>query len=127
MRTSAPTKVPFRGSAIALDNSVSTQTLGIGSDYQTDNPTWETALGFRGIYRLWEQADKRSVLVGGSVALIHEFTNSDTTTERGEWTLTDAELLLGYSQKLAENGPFRTGYPACSAHALAPDVAGKRQ
>jgi hypothetical protein len=101
-------KIPFRGSAIALDNSVSTQTLGIGSDYQSSNPTWEVALGFRGIYRLWEQVDERSVLVGGSVALIREMTNSDTTTERGEWTLTDAELLLGYSQKLAESGPYRT-------------------
>ena len=100
--------IPFRGSAISYDNSVSTQTLGVGSDYQSNNPTWEMALGFRGLYRLWEEPDQRSVLVGGSLALIHEMTNSDTTTERGEWTLTDAELLLGYSQKLAENGPFRT-------------------
>lgn len=100
--------IPFRGSRLSLDQSVTTQTLGIGQDYQSSNPTWEMALGFRGLYRLWEQVDERSVLVGASLALLHEFTNSDVTTERGEWTLTDAELLLGYTQKLAASGPYRT-------------------
>jgi hypothetical protein len=101
-------KVPFRGSTLALDNSASAQTLGIGSDYQSRNPSYEIALGVRARYLLWEQPEERSVSVAAALALVHEFTDSDSTTERGEWTFTDLELLLAFNQRLAGGQGYKT-------------------
>ncbi len=102
-------KQPFRGSSLAIDNSASTETLGIGQDYQSRNPNYELAFSLRARYALWERAEnQRSLGLGANIALVREFTNSDVTTEQGEWTFTDAELVLGYGQRLFESGPYKT-------------------
>ena len=108
----------FRGSTLALDNSASTQTLGIGEDYQSDNPSYEAGLSFRPRYLLWEELGVRSVSVRGGIDLIREFTDSDSTTERGEWTFSDTELGIVYGQNLADGDGYKTdlglGVPSLS-------------
>ncbi len=102
-------KLPFRGSSLAIDNSATTETLGIGQDYQSRNPTYELAFSLRARYVLWENDEQeRSLSLGANLALVREFTNNDATTERGEWTFTDAELVLGYGHRLLESGPYKT-------------------
>jgi hypothetical protein len=108
-------KFPSRiqGSMLALENSVTAQTLGVGSDYQSYNPTYDVQLALRARYRFWWEGDDRSLSLAGRVALIREMTNSDTTTNHGEWDvngadLTDAEVVLNYSHELAESGKYRT-------------------
>lgn len=101
-------KVPFRGSTLALDNSATAHTLGLGADYQSRNPTYELGFALRARYLLWEEKDARSVGLGGTIALLREFTDSDVTTERGEWTFTDAELAVLYQQRLAGGDGYKT-------------------
>src|SRR4051794_39404006 len=43
-------KLPFRESWLILDNAVTTQTVGVGSSYQSSNPTYEMSLAFRPRY-----------------------------------------------------------------------------
>jgi hypothetical protein len=40
--------------------------------------------------------------------VFREFTNSDTTTNRGEWSFADSALLLAYTRLLASDGDFKT-------------------
>ncbi|HVJ19761.1 MAG TPA: hypothetical protein VM686_30300 [Polyangiaceae bacterium] len=98
----------FRGSALVLDNSASTQTLGVGEDYQSSNPSYEGALSLSPRYLLWEQPKVRSVGVRGRIDLIHEFTDSDSSTERGEWTFSDTEIGLAYAQNLLDSDGYKT-------------------
>lgn len=92
-------RVPFRASTFYWDHSATTHTLGLGSDYQSRNPTYEMAFGFR---PRWYFVDRRgeSLSARADVALVRELTNSDVTTRVGEWTFTDAELWLAYVRTL---------------------------
>lgn len=75
------------------DHSATTQTLGIGSDVQSRNPTYEMSFRILPRFYLWERPGS-NLSVRGDIQLIREFTNSDVTTRRGEWTFTDGELSL---------------------------------
>ena len=92
-------KVVFRGSTLYWDHSATTSTLGVGSDYQSRNPTYEMAFGLRPRY-YFRDVQGESVSARGDIALLREFTNSDATTREGEWTFTDAELWLAYAKTL---------------------------
>lgn len=83
----------FRGTVLSWDNSVTTQTLGIGGDYQSTNPTYEMMFRLAPRYSIYEK-EGRELAARADVRLVREFTNSDRTTERGEWTFTDTELWL---------------------------------
>jgi hypothetical protein len=104
-----PPKVPFRGSLLFWDNSVSTETIGVGQDPQTRNPLYEMSLVFRPRWYFYD-TDVETVSVRGDVALVREITNSDTTTERGETTLTDAQLFGAYSRQLYVDGDYQTTF-----------------
>jgi hypothetical protein len=98
---------PFHDSLLIWDHSATTQTLGIGADYQSRNPTYEMTLRLAPRYYLLDEA-ARSLSVRADVRLVREFTNSDTTTERGEWDFADSELSLAYAQTVAETSQNRT-------------------
>jgi hypothetical protein len=83
----------FHDSLAIWDHSVTASTLGIGDDVQTRNPTYE--MSFRAVPRFYLiDGTARTLSLRADVQLIREFTDSDTTTERGEWTFTDAEVWL---------------------------------
>jgi hypothetical protein len=94
-----PEKLPWHDSLLVWDHSVTTQTLGIGADYQTSNPTYEMTLRLAPRYYFIDERD-RSLSLRADVRLLREFTNSDSTTERGEWTFADTELALTGIQTL---------------------------
>lgn len=89
----AKVRLKFRGSWLILDNAVNTQTVGIGSDYQSANPRYEVSLSFRPRYYLYE-SDEHEVFVSGRADVIREITNNDATTREGETTLSDFTLFL---------------------------------
>jgi hypothetical protein len=95
-------RVPFRGSTLFWDNAASIDTLGVGQDYQSGNPVYEMAFGFRPRY-YFRDVDAESLSVRGDIALLREFTDSDSTTERGEWTFTDAEVWLAYVRRVNDS------------------------
>lgn len=93
--------LPWHGSVFIWDHAVGTQTLGIGEDYQSSNPTYEMTLRLAPRYYFVD--DKAlSVSLRADARLLREFTNSDTTTERGEWTFLDTELWLAEVLKLRD-------------------------
>ncbi|HWA71878.1 MAG TPA: hypothetical protein VG937_06085 [Polyangiaceae bacterium] len=98
---------PFHDSVLIWDHSVTTQTLGIGADYQSRNPTYEMTLRLAPRYYLIDDA-ARSLSVRADVRLVREFTNSDTTTERGEWDFADSELSLLDAETIAATSQNRT-------------------
>ncbi len=93
----------FRDSIVSWEHNFSAETVGVGSDVQSKNPTYTMGLAGRGRYYLVdEKRDK--VFVLGSLGLYREFTNSDSTTNRGETSLSDAELGLVYAPRLRGSG-----------------------
>ena len=94
-------RVPFRASTLFWDNAASVDSLGVGEDYQSRNPVYEMALGFRPRY-YFRDVEGESLSARGDIALVREFTDSDSTTERGEWTFTDAEVWLAYVRRVNE-------------------------
>jgi hypothetical protein len=93
-------KLPFRESWLILDNAVTTQTVGVGSSYQSSNPTFEMSLGFRPRYFFVDSNATHEWHVGGRIDLVHEFTNNDQTTKEGETTFSDAILYFADKWKI---------------------------
>lgn len=89
----------YHDSVIAWENHVTAATLGIGDDPQSRNPTY--TMGFSGQGRFYLRDELGDWLyVGANLGLYREFTNSDSTTQRGEWALTDGDLALHYVRRL---------------------------
>jgi len=80
---------------------VNTQTVGVGSDYQSSNPTYEMSLSLRPRYYLHTSTD-HEVYLSGRADVIREITNSDVTTREGETTLSDFTLFAAHKWKLVE-------------------------
>jgi hypothetical protein len=100
-------KLVWRGTTFLWDNSATTETVGIGQDTQTENPTYEMTFSLRPRYYFYTD-DDQNLSVRAEVGVFREFTNSDTTTERGEWSFADSSLLLAYTRVLASDGDFKT-------------------
>src|SRR5215207_316981 len=90
----APPKLPpYHHSVFSWEHHLSTETVGVGDEPQTHNPTYTMGLSAEPRYYLRDDPGRLlSVrLVGG---LAREFTNSDSTTQRGEWAFEDTNLAL---------------------------------
>jgi hypothetical protein len=101
--------VPWHDSVFIWDHSATAETVGIGSDVQSRNPTYEMSFRIAPRYYLLD-VERRDLSVRGDLALIREFTDSDTTTRRGEWTFTDAELWLLLNETLYEAPGTKTDF-----------------
>src|SRR5262245_12881100 len=44
----------WRGSTLSWNNSATTETLGVGQDVQSENPTYEMAFGLSPRYTFWD-------------------------------------------------------------------------
>ena len=83
----------FHDSWFVWESSTTTQTFGLGSDYQTKNPTSE--MMFRLLPRFYLRDEPRwNMAVRTDLRLIRELTNSDSTAERGQWDFVDAPIWL---------------------------------
>jgi hypothetical protein len=102
-------ELPWRGTNLVWDQSASGQTVGLGQDYQSDNPSYEMSLALKPVYYVYDDAEQ-DVSVRGDIGVFRELTNSDTTTKRGETSLTDAQLFGAYSRQLYEDGDYKTKF-----------------
>jgi hypothetical protein len=91
----------FHGSTVLLDQSATTQTVGVGSDFQSANPTYEWWLAVKPQYYLIEKED-RFLRVGLWANATLEMTNSETTTRSREVQLGPTYLSLVYGQALRD-------------------------
>jgi hypothetical protein len=101
-----PQKLPaYHHSVFSWEHHVSTETVGVGDDPQSSNPTYTMGLAARTRYYLRDDPGRLlSVRLEGG--LYREFTNSDSTTQRGEWSFSDTSLALVYAHRFL--GPTDT-------------------
>lgn len=107
-KTEKKKPLPWAGTSLGWDHSATTETVGIGRDTQTLNPTYEWTLMLNPRYKVFSD-DDQSVSVLAGLGISREFTNSDITTDRGEWTLTDWTLAAVYNRTLLKDGDYKTG------------------
>lgn len=88
---------PYHGTFFFWEHNVSAETVGVGDDVQSRNPTYTMGLGAKTRWYLLDEPGNR-LSIRADAALYREFTNSDSTTQRGELSPSDAELLLSYSR-----------------------------
>jgi hypothetical protein len=100
-------KLPWRGTTLNWAHRVSAQTLGVGADYQSSNPYYEWFFSFRPRYYIWQEGDN-TLSIRGTANAVTELTNSDSTTDRGEFLFDDISLALTAAFMLAKDGDYRT-------------------
>jgi hypothetical protein len=114
----------WHGSVLLIDQSMTTQTAGIGADYQSANPTYEWWIAFKPQVFLFERAkDRLSINLWTNLYL--ELTNSDTTTEKRELLLGPTYLWSSYARTLAERGGYKTTVTAGPRLTLPTDEAAR--
>jgi len=91
------------------DNSATTDSVGIGQDRLSEDPTYDMTFSLRPAYKFINE-EKWSLAVSAEIGAAREFTNSNITTKRGEWTLTDARLQSSYNRVLYSDGDVATSF-----------------
>ncbi len=94
-------------SAVSWTQSASGDTVGLGQDYQSQNPTYDWSFSLSPVFELYK-TKRLSVNLSGDISTYREFTNSDGTTRRGEWEFGDIQADAGMSLLLHKDGLYRT-------------------
>jgi hypothetical protein len=97
--TLEPAPSRWRGSTLVLDQSATSQTLGVGSDYQSANPTYELWLAFKPRYTFFDGATN-TLAAGLWTNLFLEVTSSETTTRYHEPVLGPTFLTGAWGRRL---------------------------
>jgi hypothetical protein len=95
----APDQTPFRGSTFLFDQSMSTQSLGVGGDYQSRNPIYEHWYSFRPRYTPYN-GENDSFDIALRIDVFHELTNSDASVKEREPLLGDPFITPNYGVNL---------------------------
>jgi hypothetical protein len=97
----------WRGSILLFDQSTTTQTVGVGGDYQSYDPTYEWWLAFKPRYAIFDRG-RDALTVNLWMNAYLELTNSDTTTRAHEILLGPTYLWASYARVLRERGGYKT-------------------
>ncbi|MEO5770057.1 MAG: hypothetical protein ABIS92_17005 [Polyangia bacterium] len=101
--------IPWHGSTLLFDQSLTTQTVGVGADYQSANPTYEWWVALKPRYFVYEtRATAVSVNLWANLFL--ELTNSDTTTRRRETVIGPTYLWASYARTLGARRGYKTTF-----------------
>ena len=100
-------RLPWRGSTFLFDQSVTTQTLGMGKDYQSRNDVYEWWFAFKPRYTFFERG-KEALSLHVWMNLYLELTNSDTTATQHEPVIGPTTLWGLYTYTFYENAGYRT-------------------
>lgn len=119
-----PRKLKWRGTTLEWDNDASAETVGLGQSYLSRDPYYDMQFTLRPRYYIYDDSAANVATIGSAVAAaratkttislrgvfggLREFTNSDTTTQQGEWTLTDWEVYAALQHQLFKSGDFVT-------------------
>ncbi len=97
--------VPWHDSTVLWQQRVTTQTVGVGGDYQSDNPYYDWIFYVRPRYYLWEN-ERSSLSVRGQIGASVELTNSDTTTDENEFLLDDTLIAFSPEHAFVRDGEY---------------------
>jgi hypothetical protein len=99
--------LPWHGTVLIFDQSFTTQSVGVGDDYISDNPVYEMNLSFRPRYYFYED-DTHSFYAGLRLEASRELTNSDLTTRDNETLIGNSYLDAVYGVKVYKSGDWIT-------------------
>ncbi len=105
--TPAPKQVPWHESTVLWSQRASTQTLGVGADYQSRDPYYDWVFYLRPRYYFWEN-ERTSLSVRGQIWAALEFTDSNTTSERHEFFPEDTLVSLTLQHAFVQDGEYLT-------------------
>jgi hypothetical protein len=114
----------WHDSTLTLDQSVTTQTVGIGADYQSANSLYEWWVAVRPSYALYEDAHQ-SLSIKAWANLYYELTNSDTTTYANEPVIGPTFVWASYTRKLRDRDGFKTSFGVGPRFTLPTDKAAR--
>ncbi len=117
-------RMAWHGSTLLFDQSVTTQTIGIGKDYQSYNPVYEWWVAFKPRYYVFER-EKDALSLHLWMNLYLELTNSDTTTTKREPVLGPTTAWASYAYTLHERDGYRTAVNIGPRIALPTDRASR--
>jgi len=118
------TRLPWHGSMLLFDQSVTTQTVGLGPSYQSADPVYEWWLAFKPRYALYE-SHKESFALNLWMNVYLELTNSDTTTTKHEPVLGPTWLSAIYGRTLFEGDGYKTSVSVGPRLGLPTDMASR--
>lgn len=97
----------YHHSIFSWEHAVTTQTVGVGDTPQSANPTYIMGFVAKTRYYLLDDTPAgKHFSFRLDAGLYREFTDSDATTKRGEWTFSDTELASVYARRF--RGPADT-------------------
>jgi hypothetical protein len=97
----------WRGSIVLFDQSITTQTVGVGADYQSADPTYEQWVALKPRYTLWDRGTS-AVSLNLWLNAYLELTNSDTTTREHEVLLGPTYLWAIYGHTFRDQRGYKT-------------------
>ena len=97
----------WRGSILLFDQSITTQTVGVGTDYQSYDPTYEWWVALKPRYTLWDRGTS-AVSLNLWLNAYLELTNSDTTTREHELLLGPTYFWAIYGHTFRDAGGYKT-------------------
>jgi hypothetical protein len=97
----------WRGSILLFDQSMTTQTVGVGGNYQSYDPTYEWWLAFKPRYTIFDRG-RDALTVNLWINAYVELTNSDSTTRAHELLLGPTYLWASYARVLRDRGGTKT-------------------
>ncbi|MEM9696261.1 MAG: hypothetical protein AAGA56_27195, partial [Myxococcota bacterium] len=101
-----PARLPWRGSSTSWNNSVTTEALGVGSDFQsTNNQRYVQTFGLALNYWFVDQ-DRWSIAFQTAPSLSVELTNSDTTNTLREPQFNDLPVQFVF-RRILHSDPSR--------------------
>jgi transcriptional regulator with GAF, ATPase, and Fis domain len=110
-----PKPLVWAGSSIFIDQSVNTETVGVGRDYQSRNPSVQTWASFRPRINLYgggalfgNDDPKNRVNVNFRIDATKEYANDDGTKLYRETTLGDLWVNVVYSRVLVRRNGWNT-------------------
>jgi hypothetical protein len=90
----------YHHSLFSWEHMMTAQTLGVGDTPQSSNPTYTMGLVARTrYYFLDDTPGGRHFSLRLDGGLYREFTNSDVTAKRGEWTFSDTDVASVYIRR----------------------------
>jgi hypothetical protein len=105
----SPKKKPllWHDSTVIWQQRAGSQTVHVGSDYQSSDPYYDWVFYVRPRFYFWEN-ERSSVSLRAQVWTTYEFTNSDITTQKNELIFGDTLLSLVPAHAFVKQGEYLT-------------------
>jgi hypothetical protein len=97
----------WHDSTVIWQQRAGSQTLHVGSDYQSSDPYYDWVFYLRPRLYFWED-ERSSVSLRAQVWTIYEFTNSDVTTQKNELMFGDTVLSLVPAHAFVKHDDYLT-------------------